>query len=100
MNFCRRHGVQLEAYGPLTQGKKLSHPVVAGIALQNGRTAAQVLIRWALQHDLVVIPKSTRRARIEENAGVFDFALSAQEMAALDNLNENFHTEWDPTEVA
>jgi diketogulonate reductase-like aldo/keto reductase len=100
LGFCRRHGVQLEAYGPLTQGKRLDHPVVASVAARRGRTAAQVLIRWALQHGLVVIPKSVRRTRIEENAGVFDFTLSAEDMAELDSLNENFHTEWDPTEVA
>lgn len=100
LDFCRRHGVQLEAYGPLTQGKRLDHPVVSAIAARRGRTSAQVLIRWALQHGLVVIPKSVRRMRIEENAGVFDFTLSTQDMAELDNLNENFHTEWDPTEVA
>jgi diketogulonate reductase-like aldo/keto reductase len=100
LDFCRRHDVQLEAYGPLTQGKRLDHPVVAAVAARQGRTSAQVLIRWALQHNLVVIPKSVRRARIEENAGVFDFALSTQDMAELDSLNENFHTEWDPTEVA
>ncbi len=100
LDFCRRHGVQLEAYGPLTQGKRLDHPVVVAIAARQGRTSAQVLIRWALQHDLVVIPKSVRRARIEENAGVFDFALSMQDMAELDSLNENLHTEWDPAEVA
>ena len=100
LDFCRRHDVQLEAYGPLTQGKRLDHPVVAAVAARQGRTSAQVLIRWALQHDLVVIPKSVRRVRINENAGVFDFTLSAQDMAELDSLNENFHTEWDPTEVA
>ena len=57
------------------------------IAASIGRTPAQVLLRWSLQHDLVVIPKSTHRERIEENAQIFDFTLSDQDMSALDTLD-------------
>lgn len=99
LDFCMRRGVQLEAYGPLTQGKKLRHPAVAEIAAKKGRTAAQVLLRWAIQHDIVVIPKSVRRERIEENSKIFDFSLSTEEMAKLNGLNENFRTCWDPSNV-
>lgn len=97
--FCRRRGVQLESYGPLTQGLRLNHPAIARLAAEHLRTPAQIMIRWALQHDIVVIPKSIRRERINENGQVFDFALSAEDMAVLDTLNENLHTEWDPTNV-
>ncbi len=99
LDFCRAHGIQLEAYGPLTRGKKLSDSVAAAIASRHGRTAAQVLLRWALQHEVVVIPKSRHPARIAENADLFDFALDEREMAALDELDSGFRTAWDPTSV-
>jgi len=66
---------------------------VAGIAAQAGRTPAQVLIRWCLQHGLPVIPKSTHRERIEENAAVFDFTLTADQMAELDALDATGRTD-------
>lgn len=95
--FCREHGIQLEAYSPLTQGRKLDHPAIVAASRKYGRTPAQILIRWALQHDIVVIPKSTNPARIQENAQVFDFSLDAGDMEALDALDEGFRTCWDPT---
>jgi diketogulonate reductase-like aldo/keto reductase len=63
------------------------------------KSTAQILIRWALQHGLVVIPKSTRRGRIFENADVFDFEISAEDMRLLDGLNEDLRTCWDPTKA-
>jgi len=96
---CRRHGVQLEAYSPLTRGRRLSDARVTAIAREHGRSPAQVLIRWALQHELVVIPKSVHRARIAENRDVFDFELSEDEMAHLDALDEGLRVAWDPTDV-
>jgi len=87
LDYCRRSGVVLEAYSPLERGRALEHPVIVGIARRLGRSPAQVMLRWALQHDVVVIPKSARRERIRENARIFDFALSAAEMAALDRLD-------------
>ena len=99
-DFCRAHGIQLEAYGPLTRGKKLSDPTLSTVAQRHGKTSAQVLLRWALQHAVVVIPKSVRPARIAENAGLFDFSLDERDMAALDALNTGFRTSWNPTRVA
>jgi diketogulonate reductase-like aldo/keto reductase len=96
---CRRHGIQLEAYGPLVRGHRMDHPVLAAIAGKHGRTPAQVLLRWGLQHDLVVIPKSVQPARIRENADVFGFALDAADMAELDGLDEGYRTSWDPTQA-
>ncbi len=96
---CRAMGVQLEAYSPLTKGRRFDHPAVRAVADRHGRTPAQVLVRWALQHDLVVIPKSSRVERIRENARVFDFSLDAGDMAALDGLDEGLRTSWDPTDA-
>ncbi len=97
LEFCRGHGIQLEAYSPLTRGHRLGDPRLVEIAEKNRRTPAQVMIRWGLQHGVVVIPKSQRRERIRENANVFDFSLSPKDMAALDGLTQGLHTSWDPT---
>jgi diketogulonate reductase-like aldo/keto reductase len=99
IDFCRRHGIVVEAYSPLTQGQKLDDERLLRVARKHNKTAAQVLIRWALEHDLVVLPKTVRRERLRENADVFDFALDAEDMAALDALNEGLHVAWDPTDV-
>jgi len=99
LEACRTAGIQLEAYSPLTRGRRLDEPVLVEIAARHGKTAAQVLIRWSLQHDLVVIPKSVRRERIIENADVFDFDLSDGEMARFDALDEGHREAWDPTDV-
>ncbi len=96
---CRRDGIQLEAYGPLVRGHKLDHPVLARVARKHGRTAAQVLVRWGLEHEVVTIPKSVHEARIRENADVFGFALDADDLSALDGLDEGYRTSWDPTDA-
>lgn len=82
-----RHNVVMEAYSPLGTGRHLSNPVVRRVASEAGRTAAQVLLRWCEQRDLVFIPKSSHRDRIEENARIFDFSLSDRQMAKLDALD-------------
>jgi diketogulonate reductase-like aldo/keto reductase len=84
---CRRHDVVLEAYSPLGTGRHLSDPAVSDVAERAGRTPAQVLLRWCLQRGAPVIPKSTHRERIDENAQIFDFALSDEDMAELDALD-------------
>jgi diketogulonate reductase-like aldo/keto reductase len=99
LEFCRAHGIQLEAYSPLTRGRRLRDERILEVAGRAGRTPAQVLIRWALQHDVVVILKSVRRERIVENAAVFDFSLSAHDMATLDALDESHRFAWDPSAV-
>ncbi len=99
LDFCRRHAIQLEAYAPLVQGRKMDHPVVVRVARKHGRTPAQVLLRWGIEHDVVVIPKSVRPERIRENADVFSFSLDAEDLAALDGLDEGYRTSWDPTDA-
>jgi diketogulonate reductase-like aldo/keto reductase len=94
--LCAKRGIVVEAYSPLTHGRRLGHPVVKSVAARVGRSPAQVLIRWAIQHDMVVLPKSSREARIKENAAVFDFTLDAAAMEALDDCEEGLATGWDP----
>ena len=81
----RDRGIALEGYSAL-RGGTLEHPVITGLAERFGRTPAQVIVRWHLQHRVVIIPKSSRQDRIRSNADVGDFTLSADDMAALDAL--------------
>ena len=92
LQFCENNQIQLEAYSPLTRGEKLKHATILSIAQKYDKTAAQILIRWGLQHDLVVIPKSIHEKRIKENSEVFDFQLEEQDMKLLNSLNEDLRT--------
>jgi diketogulonate reductase-like aldo/keto reductase len=85
--YCAEQGIVLEAYSPLERGRAFGNPVIAEIARRLERTEAQVMLRWAIQHDAVVIPKSAQRERIRENAQIFDFELERRDMGALDALN-------------
>jgi diketogulonate reductase-like aldo/keto reductase len=87
LEVCADNGVTLEAYSPLGTGRHLDDETVAGIAARHGRTPAQVLLRWGIQHGVPQIPKSTRRSRIIENAQIFDFELGDDDMHALDSLD-------------
>jgi diketogulonate reductase-like aldo/keto reductase len=93
LDGCWQRGVLSEAYSSLGTGQYLSDRTVKRVALRVGRTPAQVLLRWCLQHDLVVIPKSTHRERICKNAQIFDFALSAEDMTELDALDRTKGTD-------
>ena len=97
--YCREHTIQLEAYCPLARANRLGEPTLLRVSAKYGVTPAQVLLRWALEHDVVVIPKSFNQKRIAENRDVFDFALDAEDMAALDDLDEGLRLNRDPTDV-
>jgi diketogulonate reductase-like aldo/keto reductase len=92
LRFCSKNKIQLESYSPLTRGKRLNHPNIVRVGKKHSKSSAQVLIRWALQHGLVVIPKSIHEARIQENSQVFDFSLDTQDMDTLNSMNDNFQT--------
>ena len=98
-SFCLEHGIAVEAYSPLTKGRRLDHEAVVATAARVGRSPAQILLRWCWQHGMVVLPKSVRPERIVENAALFDFDLSVSEMAWLDGLEEGLVTGWDPREA-
>jgi diketogulonate reductase-like aldo/keto reductase len=87
LDACRQRDVLVEAYSSLGTGRHLTNTTVQQVARRVGRTPAQVLLRWCLQHDLLVIPKSTHQERIRENAQLFDFTLSPADMAELDALD-------------
>jgi 2,5-diketo-D-gluconate reductase A len=93
LDACRERAVTLEAYSPLGTGRHLGEAVITGIADRVNRTPAQVLLRWCVQRGIPVVGKSTHRERIEENAQIFDFELSAQDMADLDALDRTGQTD-------
>jgi len=97
--WCRDHGVQVEAYAPLVKGHRMGHPILVSIAARHARTPAQVLLRWGLERGFVVLPKSVRPERIRENAALYDFALDAADHRALFALGEGYRTSWDPSGV-
>lgn len=93
LEACEERRVVLEAYSPLGTGHHLAEREVLLVAQRSGRTPAQVLLRWCLQREVVVLSKSTHRARLEENAKVFDFELSANDLQALDALDRTGGTD-------
>ncbi|MFI5507325.1 aldo/keto reductase [Mycobacterium sp. NPDC051804] len=90
------YGIVTEAYGPLGVGNLLDNPAVVSVAEANGKTAAQVLIRWSIQLGNIVIPRSSSPERIKSNIEVFDFELSDDDMATLNGLNDGTRFRPDP----
>lgn len=97
--WCAEHSVVVQAYSPLTRGYLINNQTVGEIALSNGKTNAQILLRWGLQKGMVVLPKSVRQNRIIENSQIFDFSLSERDMASLDELETGRATGWDPRKM-
>ncbi len=96
-DYCRAHGIYLEAWSPLMRGGDiLQNPVIREIAQAHGKTPAQVVLRWDLEHKVITIPKSVTVERIRENADLFDFALSAEEIGRIDGLNRDQRIGPDP----
>ncbi|MEO3946785.1 aldo/keto reductase [Gorillibacterium sp. CAU 1737] len=93
--YCDEKKIYVEAWSPLMQGN-LDLPVLQEIASRYGKTPAQVILRWHLQHNIIVIPKSVTPSRIQENADLFDFELNAEDLAKIDALNENRRFGADP----
>lgn len=89
LSYCQAKGIQVEAYCPLMRGRFSEEPVIGEIARRCNRTPAQILLRWSLQNNVVVIPKSVHAERIAENAVIFSFELDQQDMAALNALNRD-----------
>ncbi|WAH36224.1 aldo/keto reductase [Alicyclobacillus dauci] len=94
-NFCKANNIQLEAWSPLMQGN-LDNEVLVELSEKYGKSPAQIVIRWDLQNGVVTIPKSVREARIVENADVFDFELTTEDMANINGLNKNHRYGGDP----
>lgn len=99
VEYCAARDIAIEAYSPLVKARRMKHPELGEIARQVGRSPAQVLLRWGLQHGYIVLPKSVTPERIRENAALYDFALDEAQMKRLDGLNEDLFTGWDSRTV-
>ena len=95
-SFCKKENIHLTGYCPLARGTRFNNPVLCRVAEETNKTAAQVMIRWAIQNGNTVIPKSVRPKRIEENADVFDFELREDQIKILDGLEEGLRFCPDP----
>jgi 2,5-diketo-D-gluconate reductase A len=90
LNYCRANGILVQAWSPLTRGKRLDDGRIAAIAQRHGKSVAQVILRWDLQHGVVPLPKAQRADHQRENFDILDIELHAREMAKLDALNQHF----------
>jgi len=98
--FCAKHNIFVEAWSPLDQGgEALQDEVIKSIAAKHNKTTAQVILRWHLQNNTIVIPKSVTPSRIEENFKVFDFELTADDMSAINKLNRDRRKGPHPNEM-
>ena len=97
LEMCGARGIAVQAYSPLTKGRRLRDKKLVEIAERYEKSAAQVLLRWLVQKDLTVLPKSSNEGRIRDNIALFDWALSDEDMMLLEGFDENEVTSWDPT---
>ena len=102
--YMEKYHVQHESWGPFAEGRKdfFTNPILVEIGEKYGKSSAQVALRFLLQSDVVVIPKSTHKERMEQNINVFDFTLSGEDMAAIRQLDEGeslFFSHYDPATV-
>lgn len=88
-DYCQSQNIAVTAWSPLAKGRLMEEPVLVEIAKKHNKTVAQVILRWHIQNDVIVIPKSTHEHRIVENADIFDFVLNREDMQAINALNKN-----------
>ena len=96
VDYCHEYGIQYEAWSPLMQGKILQEERLSELAEKYGKTIAQIALRWDLQKGVVTIPKSSKKERIYSNAAIFDFEISAEDMARIDQLDRSRRFGPDP----
>lgn len=97
--YCHDNGIVVEAYSPLAHAKDMNEVVISNIANKYGKSYAQIMLRWCVEQDLVVIPKSVTTSRIKENIDIFDFALDDDDKQKLTSLDRGMRTCWNPTLV-
>lgn len=99
VQWCQERGVVLEAYSPLVRNTRMDSPLLQPLAKKHGKTPAQILLRWGLQKQFVILPKSVTLSRIEENRDLYDFELSQEDMDSL-QTKDYAPCAWDPTKAA
>ena len=99
VKYCQDHNIQIEAYSPLAHAHEMTDPVINEIAHKHGKSYAQIMLRWLLQQDFVILPKSVTPKRIQENIDIFDFELDSEDLAKIAKLDRNLRTCWSPVHV-
>lgn len=100
IEYCRKNNIVFEAYSPLAHAKAgANEPLLQELAKKYDKSFAQIMLRWLIQQDLVILPKSVTPNRIQENIDIFDFELDKQDMQKLAQLNKNLRTCWNPTHI-
>ncbi|KAK5715394.1 hypothetical protein LTR15_010037 [Elasticomyces elasticus] len=97
--YCQQKGIVVEAYAPLARALRMKHPTIVSLAKKYKCTSGQLMVRWSLQHGYVPLPKSVRQERIVENSHISQFAISDDDVKAMDALDEVLVTDWDPLDA-
>lgn len=97
--FCKENGIQMQAWSPLKRGQIVDVPEIKEIADKYGKSAAQIVLRWDIQNGVLTIPKSVKKNRLQENAAIFDFELTVEEMQKLNGLNKNDRAGSNPDDL-
>lgn len=95
-DYCKANNIIVEAYTPIARNHKFDHPVIKEVSGKYNKTPAQIMLRWSLQHNAIVIPKSSNPYRIKENSEIFNFNISDEDMFKLNSLNEDLRLSPDP----
>ncbi|OEH92855.1 aldo/keto reductase [Bacillus solimangrovi] len=95
-SFCKEHNIFIEAWAPLMRGKVFDNSIIQGLSMKYNKTPAQITLRWEIQNEIITIPKSSNERRIIENANIYDFNLTEEEMKQMANLDKNERTGYDP----
>jgi diketogulonate reductase-like aldo/keto reductase len=96
LHYCREHHIQLQSYTPLTKGAKFKDERIKHLSDKYGKTPAQIILRWNIQHGVSTIPKSSNPERLKENFSIFDFEINEEDMKLMDGLHENYRIADDP----
>lgn len=96
LQYCNQHAIQVQAYSPIVRGRKNNDPKLVALAVKYGKTPVQIILRWAIQHGVSTIPKSSNPERIQQNFDIFDFSISDDDMMLIDSFNENLRIVDDP----
>lgn len=99
LQYCQQRNIQLQSYSPITRGKKFDDPRLLQLCEKYGKSPAQVILRWNIEHGISTIPKSSSKQRLQENFAVFGFSLSAEDVAFMDGFNEGFRICENPMDL-
>lgn len=96
--ICKENNIAVEAYGPLARALRMRHPTIVQLSKKYECSPGQLMVRWSVQHDLVPLPKSSKKERIIENSEIGGFEISQDDMKTMDGLDEYLVTDWDPVD--